>query len=112
MTVVASVTRTVTVVSTGPASAGAMPLAFAAESVTAGSVTADSLATHETFTATSVAVAAGLAAPATDEALFDVVCSVDAVVLSSVDFGVAQSTARKHNKAHPGHDAQPIRQQQ
>ena len=106
MAVVASVTRTVTVVSAGPTSAGAMPVAFAAESVTAQSVTAES------FTATSVTVAAGLAAPVADAELFDVVCSFDSVVLSSVDFGLAQSTARKHNKAHPVHDAQPIRQQQ
>ena len=56
-------------------------------------------------------MAAGLAAPVMDTELFDVVCSFDSVVLSSVDFGLAQSTARKHNKAHPGHDAQPIRQQ-
>ena len=87
MTLVASVTRSVTVVSAGPTSAGAMPVAFAAASVTT-----------ESF--------------ATDAELFDVVCSFDSVVLSSVDFGVAQSTARKHNKAHPGHDAQPIRQHQ
>jgi hypothetical protein len=44
--------------------------------------------------------------------LFDVVCSVDSVLERSLDFGVAQSTARKHNKTHPGHDAKPIRQLQ
>lgn len=113
MTMVTSVTRSVTVVTAGASSAGAMPVAFAAASVTTETVTtAESFAASESFTATSAAAAAGLAAPATSAELFDVVCSVDSVVLSSVDFGVAQSTARKHNKANPGHDAQPIRQQQ
>ena len=106
---VASVTRTVTMVSAGPPSAGAMPVAFAAESVTTESVSADSFSAPASFTATSVAVAANIALPADDAAeLFDVVCSFDSVVLSSVDFGAAQSTARKHNKANPGHDAKPI----
>jgi hypothetical protein len=82
-------------------------VAFAAEAFTVTSVAA------EGFTATTVAPA-GLAAPAVADAaeLFDVVCSFDSVLASSLDFGVAQSTARNHNKANPGHDAQPIRQQQ
>src|SRR5216110_3435455 len=99
MTVVASVTRTVTMVSAGPSSAGAMPVAFAAESVTAEAFVAPaSFAAGDGFLGVSMA--------AND--LFDVVCSVHKVLASNLDLGVAQVMAQEHNDA-TGHDAQPRR---
>ncbi len=52
------------------------------------------------------------AVPEVSEAikLFDVVCSVDSVLASSLRFGAALKAAREHNEQNPGHDAEPIQQ--
>jgi hypothetical protein len=43
--------------------------------------------------------------------LFDVVCSIDKVLASNLDLGVAQVMAQEHNDV-TGHDAQPRRHKQ
>ena len=43
--------------------------------------------------------------------LYDLICSVEDELETSLAFGICEQKARDHNDANPGHDAQPIRRQ-